>query len=211
MDRSNKQRQNLYLETKLGIITQTGDWFHTTADHIKRFVPGLLKKRPLDQLVQEAVAWVRSADSLALTLLLILLMVIPPLFAVVIAVAFHFFWYRFKSGFVTIYTGKLLKFMNTDGYLLITSLIIISYLGLDGRYIAGGVGLAFFFLMKLGLLKGLWDKIDEHKSDELSLNDRIFKMVLIKYAMHYNIAPTEVQNMEEKFKELATSRKRGKN
>ena len=211
MDRSTKQRQNLYLETKLGIITQTGDWFHTTADHIRRFVPGLLKKRPLDQLVEEAVAWVRSADSLALTLLLILLMVIPPLFAVVIAVAFHFFWYRFKSGFVTIYTGKLLKFMNTDGYLLITSLIIISYLGLDGRYIAGGVGLAFFFLMKLGLLKGLWDKIDEHKSDELSLNDRIFKMVLIKYAMHYNIAPTEVQNMEEKFKELATSRKRGKN
>ena len=193
----------------MGIVTRTGDWFHTTTEHIEEFVPGLLEKRSLDKLVEEAIAWVRSADSLSLTILLVLLIFIHPLLAATIAIAFHFFWYRAKSGFVTIYLGKLLKLMNTDGYLLVTSLVVISMVGMNGQYLAAGVGLVFFFLMKLGLLKMLWDKIDEGASgdDGLSLNDRVFKMILVKYAMHYNLAPSEVRNMEQKFVELATSRK----
>ncbi len=209
MNRFSTQRQNLFLETKLGIVTRTGDWFHTTSKHIKEFVPGLLEKRSLDLLVEEAIAWVRSADSLSLTLLLVLLLFIHPIFAAVIAIAFHFFWYRFKSGFVTIYLGKLLKFMNKDGYLLMTSLVIISLLGIDGQYLAAGTGLVFFFLMKLGLLKRLWDKIDKDSDNHLTLNDRVFKMILVRYAMFYNMAPAEVQTMEERFKELAISRKKG--
>jgi len=200
-------RQDLYLETQMGIITRYGDWFHTTSKHIKQFVPGLLEKRSLDELVEEANAWVRSADSLAMTLLLVLLLFIHPVLSAVIAVAFHFFWYRFKSAFVTIFLGKLLKFLNADGYLLVSSLIIISGLGMNGQYLAAGIGLLFFFVMKLGLLKRLWDKIDEGVEKELSLNDRVFKMILIKYGMHYNLAPTKVQQMESKFQELATSRK----
>ncbi len=143
MNRQTSRSQNLFLETQLGIVTRTGDWFHTTTNHIERFVPGLLKKRPLDLLVEEAVAWVRSADSLALTILLVLLIFIHPVFAAIIAITFHFFWYRFKSGFVTIYMGKLLKLMNTDGYLLITSLVIISLVGMNGQYLAAGVGILF--------------------------------------------------------------------
>lgn len=205
----NNRSNNLYLETQMGIVTRTGDWFHTTKEDIEKFVPGLLEKRSLDQLVEEAVAWVRSADSLSLTILLVLLIFIHPLLAATIAVAFHFFWYRSKSAFVTIYLGKLLKFMNTDGYLLVTSLIVISLLGMDGQYLAAGVGLVFFFVMKLGLLKMLWDKIDEGagKKNEISLNDRVFKMILVKYGMHYDLAPEKVQEMEQKFVDLATSKK----
>lgn len=200
----------LYLETQLGIVTRTGDWFHTTAEQIEEFVPGLLDERPLDKLVEEAIAWVRSADSLSMTILLLLLLVIHPVLAAVISVAFHFFWYRSKSAFVTIFLGKALKLMNTDGYLLITSLVIISALGMNGQYLAVGVGLIFFFLMKLGLLKRLWDKIDEGADKKLSLNDRVFKMILVKYGMYYNLAPKEVEQMESTFVEMATNRKEGK-
>lgn len=206
--KNNRSRSDaVYLETQLGIVTRTGDWFHTTSDQIEQFVPGLLNERPLDLLVEEAIAWVRSADSLALTILLALLIFVHPILAAAVAIAFHFFWYRSKSAFVTIYFGKVLKLMNTDGYLLVTSLVVISFLGMDGQYLAAGVGLAFFFLMKLGLLKMLWDKIDESNTDGISLNDRVFKMILTKYAMHYNKSPERVQNMEQKFVELATSRK----
>ncbi|WP_440999091.1 hypothetical protein [Fodinibius sp. SL11] len=211
MKRQNLGAQNQFLETQLGIVTRTGDWFHITTDQIKQFVPGLLDKRPLDKLVEEAIAWVRSADSLALTLLLVLLLAIHPILAVTIAIAFHFLWYRSKSALVTIYLGKVLKFLNTDGYLLITSLVIISALGMTGQYLAAGIGLVFFFLMKLGLLKRLWDKIDQGVDKKLTLNDRVFKMILLKYGMHYNLQPPEVQQMEDKFVELATNRKKGKN
>lgn len=208
--RNNTSRSdNLFLETQMGIVTRTGDWFHTTSEHIEEYVPGLLDKRSLGKLVEEAVAWVRSADSLALTLLLILLIFIHPVLAATIAVAFHFFWYRSKSAFVTIYLGKILKFMNTDGYLLITSLVVISLLGMDGQYMAAGIGLVFFFVMKLGLLKMLWDKIDESADNKgaISLNDRVFKMILVKYGMHYDLAPKKIKDMEDKFIDLASSRK----
>ncbi|WP_138430464.1 hypothetical protein [Fodinibius saliphilus] len=198
---------DIFIETQLGIVTRTGDWFHTTSEYIEDFVPGLLEKRPLDKLVEEAIAWVRSADSLSLSLLLGLLLFVHPILAVSIAVAFHFFWYRSKSGFVTVYLGKVLKLMNTDGYLLVTSLVVISFLGMDGQYLAAGTGLVFFFLMKLGLLKMLWDKLDRSTQKELSLNDRVFKMILTKYAMHYNMAPDKVRGMEQKFVDLASSRK----
>jgi hypothetical protein len=210
MKNRRSRSDNLFLETQLGIITRTGDWFHITSDQIEKFVPGLLDERPLDKLVEEAVAWVRSADSLALTILLVLLLFIHPIVAAAIAVAFHFFWYRSKSAFVTIYLGKVLKLLNSDGYLLITSLVIISAVGMNGQYLAAGIGLVFFFLMKLGLLKRLWDKIDEGVEKKLSLNDRVFKMVLVKYGMYFNLPPTEVQQMEDKFVDLATSRKKGK-
>lgn len=203
--------QNLFLETQLGIVTRTGDWFHITAEQIDNFVPGLLDEQPLDKLVEEAIAWVRSADSLAMTLLLVLLLVIHPILASVIAIAFHLFWYRLKSAFVIIYLGKILKFLNSDGYLLITSLVIISALGMTGQYLAAAIGLLFFFLMKLGLLKRLWDYLDQGVEKKLTLNDRVFKMILVKYAMHYHLQPSEVQQMEDKFVELATSRKQGGN
>ncbi|MGM0545280.1 MAG: hypothetical protein ACQEST_01050 [Bacteroidota bacterium] len=211
MNNRDSRTQNIFLETQLGIVTRTGDWFHITSEQIKDFVPGLLDKRPLDKLVDEAIAWVRSADSLALTILLVLLLVVHPLFAAVIAIAFHFFWYRLKSAFVTIYLGKVLKLLNSDGYLLITSLVIISAVGMVGNYLAAGVGLVFFFLMKLGLLKRLWDYLDQGTDKKLTLNDRVFKMILVKYGMHYNLQPSEVQQMEDTFVELATSRKKGGN
>lgn len=211
MKNSRRRSDSLFLETQLGIVTRTGDWFHTNRKHIKEFVPGLLKERTLQQLVEEAIAWVRSADSLALTLLLGLLFVIHPVFAAVIAIAFHFFWYRTKSSFVTVYLGKLLKLLNTDGYLLVSSLVVLSFMGMDGRYLSVGIGLLFFFLMKLGLLKMLWDKLEQDDPEGLSLNDRVFKMILVKYAMHFGKSPNQVKDMEETFVELATSQRGKKN
>src|SRR5699024_6463215 len=125
-------------------------------------------------------------------------------------VAFHFFLYRLKSAFVTTYVVRLLTFMNTDGYLLIVSLVIISYIGMQGNYLGAVLAFVFFFLMKLGLLKHLWDTIDADNKSGLSLNDRVFKMVLVKNAMHDNITPKEVQKMEDTFVELYVGRKEGK-
>lgn len=208
--RRNRSSNDLYVETKLGIMTRTGDWFHTTTDQVKEFVPGLLEKRSFDKLVEEALAWVRSADSLSLTILFILLFLIHPVLAAAIALGFHWLWYRYKSGFVTIFLGKVLKFINSDGYLLIIALIALSILGLQGEYLATALGFIFFFLMKLGLLKRLWDRLHNISSDEIPLNDRVFKMLLIKYAMYENVAPSKVQTMEERIKELVLNRKGGK-
>ncbi len=199
----------LFAETQMGIVTRFGDWFHITSEQIEEFVPGLLKKIELEQLVRSAQAWVKSADSLSMILALIMLVSFNPLVAAGLTLIFHFGWYINKSSLVAISVDSVLELLYKDGTQLVVSLVVLSYLGLMGQYLAVGIGLIFFFILKLGLLKKVWDKIFLRLKDgPLTLNDRVMKMVIIKYAIYENVAPDEVQKMEEQIKELATSRKR---
>ncbi|MGK7370731.1 MAG: hypothetical protein ACNS64_11000, partial [Candidatus Halalkalibacterium sp. M3_1C_030] len=88
----------LFMETKMGIVTRTGEWFHITSDQIEVFVPGLLYKVSLRVLIKDARAWVRSSDSLSLTLLLGMLLYLNPWLAAIATPAFHWLWYNYKSA-----------------------------------------------------------------------------------------------------------------
>lgn len=189
------------METRLGIVTRSGEWFHTTSGHIRQFVPGLLKKVPLDVLIKDARAWVRSADSLSLTLLLGMLFYINPWLAALATVAFHWLWYNYKSAIANRWFGTLFSLMNTDGYQLVIALVVLSLFGMWGNYLALGMGIAFFFVFRLGLLNKLWNKLTAKRS--LTLNDRMLKMLIVKYAMYEDVAPKTVQDMEEQFKQAA--------
>lgn len=191
----------LFMETRLGIVTRSGEWFHTTSGHIRQFVPGLLKKVPLDVLIKDARAWVRSADSLSLTLLLGMLFYINPWLAALATVAFHWLWYNYKSAIANRWFGTLFSLMNTDGYQLVIALVVLSLFGMWGNYLALGMGIAFFFVFRLGLLNKLWNKLTAKRS--LTLNDRMLKMLIVKYAMYEDVAPKTVQDMEEQFKQAA--------
>lgn len=191
----------LFMETRLGIVTRSGEWFHTTSGHIRQFVPGLLKKVPLDVLIKDARAWVRSADSLSLTLLLGMLFYINPWLAALATVAFHWLWYNYKSAIANRWFGTLFSLMNTDGYQLVIALVVLSLFGMWGNYLALGMGIAFFFVFRLGLLNKLWNKLTVKRS--LTLNDRMLKMLIVKYAMYEDVAPKTVQDMEEQFKQAA--------
>lgn len=191
----------LFMETKLGIVTRSGEWFHTTTDSIREFVPGLLEKIPLEVLIKDARAWVRSADSLALTMLLGLLLYVNPWLAAIATLAFHWLWYNYKSAAASLWVGKIFYYMNTDAYQVIISLVILSLFGMWGNYVALGIGIVFFFVFRLGLLNKFWDRLTVQK--KLTLNDRMLKMLIIKYAMHENLAPTTVEHMEKQFQEAA--------
>lgn len=197
-----------FAETKVGIVTRNRDWFHTTSDHIEQYAPGLLDVVPLETLIRDADAWVRSADSLSLVMLLVLLFLINPWLAALTTLAFHWFWYNYKSGFVTRPLGKVLTFINSDGFLMITAFIALSLLGVSGEYVAAVLGIAFFFIMKLGLLKMGWNALAGNNTESMTLNDRVLKMVIIKYAMYADVAPAEVQSMEKRFKEAALNLKK---
>lgn len=191
----------LFMETKMGIVTRTGEWFHITSDHIEQYVPGLLDKISLHVLIKEARAWVRSSDSLALTLLLGMLLYINPWVSAIATLAFHWLWYNYKSALANRWLGRVFSFMNTDGYQMIVALIVLSLLGVWGAYSALGVGIAFFFILRLSLLNKLWDRLTSGKT--LTLNDRMLKMLIVKYAMNENLAPAKVQSMERELTDAA--------
>lgn len=206
----NRAPNQLFLETKLGIVTRQGDWFHTTSQHIKEYVPGLLKERSLDELVEAAQTWVLSANGIGLLLMMILLLTpLNPWISAGIVIVFHWAWYHSKSVLINLPMTGILKVINSDAFMFVTALIVLSLLGMRGEYLALSLGISFFFLLKLNFLKKLWDTLErKRENDSLSLNDRVLKMVIIQYALHEDVPPSEVKTMEERFKELAFKRKK---
>ena len=195
----------LYIETKLGIVTRKGEWFHTTTEQIEKFVPGLLQQVSLEKLIGEAQAWVRSANSLSMTLLMGMLFLVNPWLAGLSALVFHWLWYTYKSALVNRWMSPLLKAMNTDGYQFIIALLALSLLGMWMQYVALAIGTVFFFVFRLGLLDKAWKKLTSDQA--LTLNDRVLKMVLIKHAISEGLSPSDVRSMEDRIVEMMQKRK----
>lgn len=195
---SRKSHSQNILETQVSTVTSGGHWFHATRDTIKEYVPGLLDKYRFEELIKKAVVWIDSADSLSLIIYFGLAFLINPWIVAVMALLFHTFWYHKKSAFVNIVMTPFLKFLNMDFFQLLLAALVLSYMGMTGMYTAVVLGIIFFFLFKVGLLRRLWDRLQDPKSkDKLPLNDRVLKMVLIRYSIYQNIPPKEVQKLDK--------------
>lgn len=199
------------METQMGIVTRGGDWFHTTREHIQAYAPGLLDKVPLEALVKEAEAWVKSADSLGLMLLYGLLFLVNPWLAAGITLLFHWGWYHYKSALVVRGAGALFRFLNSDAFLFLVAFISLSALGFQQQYVAVGIGVVFFFILKPGLLRRGWRRLSGSSNQGLTPNDRVLKMVIVKRSFYADAAPADVEAMEERLRQVALNRRTGKN
>lgn len=186
------------LETPVSTVTNSGHWFHATRETINDYVPGLLKIYPFKELISKAVVWIDSADSLAMILYFVLAFLMPPWIAALISLLFHFVWYQKKSAFVSLPFTPVLSVINRDFFQLLLAAIVLSYMGMSGMYTAVGLGIITFFLYKIGLLRRLWDRMENKTAEKkLPLNDRVLKMVLIRYSMYQNIPPKDVKKIDE--------------
>lgn len=189
------------LESKTATVTSGGHWFHATRDTVNEFIPGLLKKQEYETLVMNAVTWIESADSIALILFFILIFITPVWFAAGFSAGFYFFWYYNKSAFVNIFATPLLKFLNHDAVQIGVAAIALSLLGIQGNYSGLLIGLIFFFLFKVGLLRLLMGRIEAKRKKDMTLNDRVLKMILIRYSIYEDVVPPEISSIEDHLKE----------
>lgn len=200
--KSRRSHSQNILETPVSTVTSGGHWFHATRETINDYVPGLLEKYDFETLIKKAVTWIDSADSLALMLYFALAFLINPWIAAGIALGFHAFWYHKKSAFVNIVMTPILSFFNMDFFQLLLAALVLSYMGMSGMYTAVVLGIIFFFLFKVGLLRLGWNKLQDKKSaKKLPLNDRVLKMVLIRYSMYQNMPPKEVEKLDRHVQE----------
>lgn len=205
MNEDQHNDNSFFMQTQMGVVTQKGDWFHINKEKVEEFAPGLLKHTSFSSLIKEAQAWVESVSSLSLILAYALLFFINPWAAGIIATAFHFFWHQYKSGFVINKLYKLFFFINSTPFLFILALICLSYFAMQSQFIAFGIGLLFFIVMKPGLLRKGWDKINGSSSG-LTSNDRLLRMIIIKHAIYTkDSSPEEVAQMEERFADLISN------
>ncbi len=185
------------LETPFSTVTSNGHWFHATRDTVNKYVPGLLKKYSYEDLITKSVTWIDSADSIAMLLYFALAFTVNPWIAIITAPLFHYWWYHNKSAFVNIPFLTVVNLINKDLFQLLIAAVALSFMGISGMYLAVSFGILYFFLFKVSLLRRLWDKLDQSsKKDKLPLNDRVLKMVLIKYALYENMPPVEIERLE---------------
>lgn len=185
------------LETRYSTVTSGGHWFHATRAEIEEFVPGLMKKYAFEDLISKAVTWIDSADSLAMLLYFILAYTTNVWIAAITAFAFHVGWYFTKSAFITTALTPLVKVFNSDVFQLLIAAVALSFMGINGMYTALVIGIIYFFLFKVGLLRRLWDKIDVRRSGQrLPLNDRALKMILVRYSIYEDMPPVEVERLD---------------
>ena len=196
----NRSHKINILESPISTISSAGHWFFATRKSIENYVPGILDKYSFESLIRKAITWVDSADSISMLMFLGLAFLINPWIAAAITLLFHYFWYFNKSAFVNLTFTPLLSVLNNEILQLMAAGVALSFFGINGMYVAVGIGIVFFFLFKIGLLRRFWDKIDQRRTksgNKLPLNDRVLKMLLIRYSMYENIAPSEVQKLED--------------
>lgn len=197
MIESSKDDINI-LETNLYTVTSGGHWFNATSQTVDEFVPGLLEKHSFDKLISKAVLWIDSTDSIALLLYFILVFTTDTILAAAVALLFHIWWYFYKSAFVNLLFMPVINILNKDFTQLLIAAVALSFLGINENYLGLLIGVIYLFLFKVGLLRLLLNKILQGKMKSgLPLNDKVFKMVLIRYAMYEDIAPPEVEKLDK--------------
>lgn len=190
------------LESPISTISSSGHWFFATRKTVEEYVPGLLEIYSFEDLIRKSITWINSADSLGMILYFILAYIVNPWIAAGITLGFHVWWYFNKSAFVSVSLTPVLSFLNHEFVQLLIAGVVLSFMGMDGMYLALGFGILFFFLFKIGIMRRLLDKIDKNRSgDRLPLNDRVLKMLLVRYSMKENIAPGDVQRLEDHVQE----------
>jgi len=194
----NKAHKVNILESPVSTISSSGHWFFATRKTIEEYVPGILEKYSFESLIRKSIVWINSADSLGMVLFFILAFIINPWIAAALTFLFHGWWYFSKSAFVSVSLTPVLSVLNHEFVQLLIAGVALSFMGMNGMYLALGFGTLIFFLFKLGLMRRVWDKVDKNKkSNQLPLNDRVLKMLLVRLSIKENIAPNDVQRLED--------------
>ena len=206
------------LELPDGITTSDGNWYHITTKQIEKYIPGLLKHRPIEWIIKEADAWVKSADGLSLMLYFVLAFAgVVPWLASGICIGFYFLWYFNTSAFVNLAASGIMKILNKDGVVYTVSAMLfigiaynsaIQSLGVSVGMDALTPGIILFFLFKVGLLR-LSIKFIQSRTElkGIEMQDRILNMLLIRYGMKEGTLTNDIKKMQDDLIEMANYHK----
>jgi len=201
------QNSRHIFESGRSTVTSGGHLFNATSETVDQFVPGLLKIHPYEKLINTAVNWIESTDSISLYIYFVLVFNTGVVTATGVALLFHFFWFFKKSAFVNLPMTPILKVLNNEFALFVVSAVVLSALGIAGNYEGLFIGVVFFFLFKVGLLRRIMNYYaTRFINGKLPLNDRVFKMVLIRYSLYENMPPPEVRELDEHVQDAVINR-----
>ncbi len=192
-----------FLDTPGGIITASGVRFHTTRALLEEYAGPVLEVVPLATLVARTEVWLRSGQTLALWTLAGLLLVVPPVGAVLAALTVYLGWETVGPSFVS--RRLVAVFRVLDGPLVQAALYVavLSWLGVEGRLSAVGAGLAGFVLVRwrllpLALRSAL--RILRRPLYTLPVPDQVLRAFVLRAALRHGITLPQLERLKQELR-----------
>ena len=193
-----------YVDVPQGIFTDDSIWFRTREASLVRYAGGVLEYRTLGELLADAGVWLRSPQTLAVWLLVVLLLVLTPLQAALVVAAFYAAWKLLGPLLVSRTLTPGVRVMQAVVLQALGYVGILSYLAMAGRYGAVVVGLIGFVLLRWGvvraallpLMKVVWRKLYP-----VSVPDHVLRTIIVRSALHHQVTLAEFEPIQTKILE----------
>jgi hypothetical protein len=188
-----------FVEGPGGIVTAGGVRFQTTVDMLRKFAGPVLERVGLDVLLKRAEVWLDSGRTLALWLLPVLLLVLPPLAAAILVLAFYLLWEILSPSFPSAILTGLLTPLQHPAAQGIYYAALLTWLYLGGDVAASIVGVVSFVLFRLEIVarasRPLLGKARKSLYT-LPVPDQVLRALILRAALHHGVAMPQIADIE---------------
>lgn len=191
-----------YLDTPAGIVTATGVRFSTTRALLEEFAGGVLDRVPLDVLVSRAEVWLRSGQTVALWLLPVLLLVLPPVWAAVLTLGTYLAWEVFSPVMANRHLAGVFRIAERPIVQAVLYVAVLSVFGIRGELGAVGVGLAGFMALRwqlVALLVRPVTRIAHRRLYSLPAPDQILRAFVLQAAIQHGVALPQIDELRSRW------------
>lgn len=190
----------MYAETPNGIFTSSGVWFHVTEAALEGYAGPVLAREPLPVLLARSERWLRSAQTLAVWALPLLLVLVPPLSAVLATLTLFVGWRALSPAFTSRVADAVLQALDLVWLQGAYYVFVLSIFAERGQLALVGIGLAGFVLLRWGLVDRLAQPLVRRiwaSLFPLPVADQVLRGFIIRAALAYGLSLPHLDRMED--------------
>ncbi|CAN5576245.1 hypothetical protein BH23BAC4_BH23BAC4_08860 [soil metagenome] len=188
-----------FVEGPGGIVTAGGVRFKTTVGMLRKFAAPVLDRVGLDVLLKRAEVWLDSGRTIALWLLPVLLLVLPPLAAAILVLAVYLVWEILSPSFPSVILVGLLTPLQHPAAQGIYYALLLTWLYLGGDVAASIVGVVLFVLFRLEVVARVARPVLRKSHQNLytlEVPDQVLRALILRAAMHHGINMAQLSDIE---------------
>lgn len=187
-----------YIDTAHGLFTASGRRFHVTEDALRDYAGEVLDAVSLERLLAWVDTWLRSPATVALWGLLAFLLVLPPLWAGLAAIALYGTWAVLSPSVPSVALARAFGWMQHAVAQGLGYAAGLSVLAAQGQYAAVGAGLAAFVLVRWGVVAWALDGLVrplQRALYTLPLPDQVLRGFIHRIALSRRLSVPQIDEM----------------
>jgi hypothetical protein len=185
-----KRTEPVFLDTPRGLITPAGAWFRTSASRLEASYPEVLARTELAELVYRAEVWLNSHRSVALVAVALLLLVVPPGWAIIVGVLVFFGWLTVAPSLGNRALGRILEWLGWAPIQVTLYVVVLSLFGARDQHLSLLCGVGWFVVIRWRLLDFLSRPMADavfRRLYKLPVPDQMLRAVIFSEAIRLGI------------------------